>query len=75
MLSKSSNATTLGRAIESWPEPHGPSSSVRLKGGKRSGEGVAKSEWDSKYCLATIYEMLEDKMAEAEPLLRAIDVV
>ena len=43
------------RAIECW---------------KASGEGVAKSEGDSKYCLATIYETLEERRVEAEALLR-----
>lgn len=41
-----------------------------IEGWKASGESVAKSEGDSKYCLATIYETLEDKKVEAEALLR-----
>ena len=41
-----------------------------IEGWEASGEGVAKSEGDSKYCLATIYEMSEDMMTEAEPLFR-----
>ena len=46
-----------------------------IEGWEASGEGVAKSEGDSKYCLATIYEMLEDKRAEAEPLFREAAVL
>ena len=41
-----------------------------IEGWKASGESVAKSEGDSKYCLALIYETLEDKRVEAEALLR-----
>lgn len=41
-----------------------------IEGWKASGEGVAKSEGDSKYCLATIYETMEERRVEAEALLR-----
>ncbi|KAG6985315.1 hypothetical protein G7Y79_00113g101700 [Physcia stellaris] len=41
-----------------------------IEGWKASGEGVAKSEGDSKYCLATIYENMEERRVEAEALLR-----
>lgn len=51
---------TFERAIEGW---------------KASGEGVAKSEGDSKYCLATIYETLEGKKVEAEALLREAETL
>lgn len=45
------------RAIEGW----------KASG---EGEGVAKSEGDSKYSLATIYEATAEKRVEAEALLR-----
>lgn len=41
-----------------------------IEGWKANGEGGAKSEGDSKYCLATIYETLDDKRVEAGALLR-----
>ena len=41
-----------------------------IKGWKASGEAVAKSEGDSKCCLATIYETLDDRKVETEALLR-----
>ena len=41
-----------------------------IEGWRASGGGVAKSEADSKYCLATIYETQEDKRVEAETLFR-----
>lgn len=46
-----------------------------IEGWEASGEGVAKSEADSKYCLATIYETLEDKRVEAEALLREAETL
>ena len=52
--------TKFERAIEGW---------------KACGEGVAKSEGDSKYCLATIYETLEDKRVQAEALLREAETL
>ena len=51
----SAAGTKFERAIEGW---------------KASGEGGAKSLGDSKYCLATIYETLEERTLEAEALLR-----
>ena len=41
-----------------------------IEGWEDSGEGVAKPEADSKYCLADIYEDSEDKRSEAEHLFR-----
>lgn len=41
-----------------------------IKGWKESGEGVAKPEADSKYCLAELYGTSEDKNGEAERLFR-----
>lgn len=41
-----------------------------IEGWKESGEGVAKPEADSKYCLAELYEISEDKKGEAERLFR-----
>ena len=41
-----------------------------IEGWKQSGEGVAKPEADSKYCLAELYEISEDKQGEAEILFR-----
>lgn len=46
-----------------------------IEGWKASGEGGAKSEGDSKYCLATIYETLEGKGVEAEALLRETETL
>ena len=46
-----------------------------IEGWEASGEGVAKSEGDSKYCLATIYELLEDKRADAAPLFHEAAVL
>ena len=46
----------FGRAIEGW---------------KASGEGVAKSKGDSKYCLGTIYE----GRGKAEVLLREAETL
>ena len=46
-----------------------------IEGWKASGEGMAKSQGDSKYCLATIYETLEDKKVEAEALLREAETL
>ena len=40
-----------------------------IEGWKASSEGVAKSEGDSKYCLATIYEAFEEEREKAEALL------
>ena len=39
-----------------------------IEGWKESGEGVAKPEADSKYCLAGLYEISKDKEGEAERL-------
>ena len=52
------------RAIEGWQA-------------QASGEGGAKSEGDSKYCLATIYETLKggDKRVEAVALLRETETL
>ncbi len=41
-----------------------------IVGWKESGEGVAKPEADSKYCLAELYEISEDKKDEAQHLYR-----
>lgn len=41
-----------------------------IDGWKESGEGVAKPEADSKYCLAELYEISEDKKGEAGSLFR-----
>lgn len=41
-----------------------------IEGWKESGEGVAKPEADSKYCLAGLYEISEDRKGEAERLLQ-----
>jgi len=41
-----------------------------IQGWEESGEGVAKPEADTKYCLADLYETLEDKKGEAEHLFR-----
>lgn len=46
-----------------------------IEGWEANGEGVAKSEGDGKYCLATIYETLEDKRVEAEALLREAETL
>lgn len=46
-----------------------------IEGWKVIGEGVAKGEGDSKYCLATIYETLEDKRVDAEVLLREAEML
>lgn len=46
-----------------------------IEGWEACGEGVAKSKGDSKYCLATIYETLEDKRADAEPLFQEAAVL
>lgn len=46
-----------------------------IEGWKASGEGVAKSEGDSKYCLATVYETLEERRVEAEALLREAETL
>ena len=64
LLLKQHNPSAAGakfeRAIEGW---------------KASGEGMAKSEGDSKYCLATIYETLEERREEAEALLREAETL
>ena len=36
---------------------------------------MAKSEGDSKYCLATVYETLEERSVEAEGLLREAETL
>ncbi|KAL8859442.1 MAG: hypothetical protein Q9178_004120 [Gyalolechia marmorata] len=41
-----------------------------IVGWKQSGEGVAKPEADTKYCLAELYEISEDKKDEGQPLFR-----
>jgi len=46
-----------------------------IQGWEDSGEGVAKPEADSKYCLADIYEASEDKKGEAEHLFREAAVL
>ena len=51
----SAAATQFKRAIEGW---------------KANGKGVAKNEGDSRYCLALVYEALEDRQVEAKILLR-----
>ena len=46
-----------------------------IQGWEDSGEGVAKPEADSKYCLADIYEASEGKKGEAEHLFREAAVL
>lgn len=46
-----------------------------IAGWKASGERVAKSEGDSKYCLATIYEHAENRIVEVEALLREAETL
>ena len=46
-----------------------------IEGWNASGEGGAKSQGDSKYCLATIYETQEERRAEAEALLREAETL
>ncbi|KAL8837522.1 MAG: hypothetical protein Q9170_002481 [Blastenia crenularia] len=41
-----------------------------IQGWKESGQNIAKPEADSRYCLAKLYEMLEDRKAEAGGLFR-----
>lgn len=46
-----------------------------IEGRETSGEGVAKSKGDSKYCLGTVYETLEDKSADAQSLFHEAAVL
>lgn len=46
-----------------------------IEGWKASGEGVVMSEGDSRYCLATIYETLQERRVEAEALLREAETL
>ena len=46
-----------------------------IEGWNASGEGGAKSQADSKFCLATIYETQEERRAEAEALLREAEML
>ena len=46
-----------------------------IEGCKASGEGMSKTEGDGKYCLATIYETMEERRVEAEALLREAETL